>query len=239
MTMLVVAVNGAMRSGKNTLVDHLKQRLQPTVRHTEVAFARPVKSMLKALMGDEAFLRAEADRGMVWAPAGISYRNLMRTLGSGWGRDLVDADLWANIGIMTIEQFFKEAERIAIDAEDHDRHAVVFVTDLRFANELHRLRDFNHLIVTVERDGCGWSSMTAWQKLKHYLWIERVHDSERPLEAAYEKAYGAYCPFGMPQGAFNWIRVYNEGNPWNMTNVVLTTLLNNDRFGGSAVWRNS
>ncbi|CAA0365374.1 hypothetical protein ALT721_800029 [Alteromonas alvinellae] len=124
---IVIGIAGQKGAGKNyaaTIIRNYAEDSGYTV--TELAYADPIKEMLKVGLGltDEHFATQEAKETTI-PQFGVSPRYLMQTLGTNWGRDLVNNNLWL---IVTGAQ---------IDLSDTD---IVLVTDVRFDNEANHIR---------------------------------------------------------------------------------------------------
>lgn len=88
--MILLAMYGRARSGKDTAADYLAQQLGLY----KYAFAEPLKTMLKSVFGDHFH---EGDRSGICPETGKSYREMMQTLGTEWGRNLMTDDVWINL----------------------------------------------------------------------------------------------------------------------------------------------
>jgi len=126
---MIIGLNGLKQSGKSTIAEHLMHK-----RFGTFAFADPLKNALAA-MG--------VPRQSLWGPqeekekplplfGGKSGRYLMQTLGTEWGREMVDPDLWVNIATNTLSGNF-------------------VCSDVRFPNEAKAIHDRHGLIIKVIR----------------------------------------------------------------------------------------
>lgn len=130
----IIGITGAARSGKDTIADYLCTEYG----YGRVAFAAPLKRMVCALFNrDEAWLERNKDvpqEGMG------TPRRLLQTLGTEWGRDLINIDIWVNFAR---EEIFKIRNNRQFDG--------VVITDLRFYNEAKFIRDLGGIIWRVDR----------------------------------------------------------------------------------------
>lgn len=142
MTPYVIGVCGKARSGKDTFAQMLTKELAGRTREgyavfaTVRSFATPLKSMLATLLSytiteDEEQLTAMlyGDAKEIEIPSiGKSPRQMMQTLGTEWGRGLVDDNLWITTMTNTIAAaggpLWKDADR-----------TFVVIPDVRFDNE--------------------------------------------------------------------------------------------------------
>ncbi|WP_269519507.1 deoxynucleotide monophosphate kinase family protein [Alteromonas sp. BMJM2] len=97
---------------------------------SQLAFADPIKNMLKIGLGltDTHFISQEAKETII-PHLGVTPRYLMQTLGTAWGRGMVNDNVWINRCKQLIDQ--KETD-------------IVIVTDVRFDNEAHMVRQYQN-----------------------------------------------------------------------------------------------
>lgn len=72
---------------------------------------------------------------------------MMQTLGTEWGRELVDENLWVTVARKQIEWL---ASRPADDRPD-----VVVISDVRFENEAEMIRELGGMVVHARRPGAS------------------------------------------------------------------------------------
>lgn len=143
--MKLVALAGRAGSGKDTVADMIDGQLERRFNHDYTLilekFAAPIKAAIEAMFGIDLENMSRAEKEAPLAPFTKSPRQLMQTLGTEWGRDLVDADLWVKL----------LAGRLAeITIEDKDW---IVITDCRFPNEFKWVQDVGGEVWWVERDG--------------------------------------------------------------------------------------
>lgn len=123
----LIGLHGAIGAGKDTVASRLKE----AHGFWGLSFAGPVKDMLINGLGlpREAFTDRNLKEDIIpWL--GKSPRDLMRSLGTEWGRGLVSEDIWVNKCSLSIG-LVRHAMR--------DRAAIV-VTDVRYPNEADFIR---------------------------------------------------------------------------------------------------
>ncbi|MBO4228044.1 deoxynucleotide monophosphate kinase [Bradyrhizobium neotropicale] len=132
----VIGITGKKFHGKDTVARELVLHGYSVVR-----FADPLKAMLRAFYAahdlDERETERRIEGDLKEVPCiylnGKTPRHAMQTLGTEWGRDLIDRDLWT--------------ESLKRRAAKHDR---VVVPDLRFENELDTLRELSAKVWRVD-----------------------------------------------------------------------------------------
>lgn len=137
----VIAFTGLAGAGKSTAAMHLvKSRGFERVR-----FAGPLKAMMAAL----GLTPAEIDGDRKELPCellgGETPRYAMQTLGTEWGRNLIDSNLWIR------------AWRAAVDRLPAGQPVVV--DDCRFPNEAAAIQAVGGFLVKIERPGAGTASV--------------------------------------------------------------------------------
>ncbi|QBJ04535.1 hypothetical protein HOV23_gp038 [Pseudomonas phage Lana] len=150
--MKLIGVTGLARSGKDHAADYL-------VRHMSLykyAFAEPLKTMLKSVFGDHFH---HGDRSGICPETGVSYRVMMQTLGTEWGRALHD-NVWVNL----VDRKWKwveagcpwktelgEFSNAKVNGTDTVQGMVL--SDVRFNSEAHWVRDQHGVVLQIVRPG--------------------------------------------------------------------------------------
>lgn len=124
----LIAFTGLATSGKTTAARFLKGS------HDIISFAAPLKRMLRVLVTEEEL--ANKDCRPV-ALCGKSVREALQSLGTEWGRNMIDPALWLNIAFRTAQL---SPRGIVID-------------DLRMLNEAEAVCAAGGVIVEVVRPG--------------------------------------------------------------------------------------
>ncbi len=136
----VIAISGAAGAGKDTA----GQLLQKRYGYGMALFAGPLKNGLCAMFGwNLAQLEDREWKERVIPDIGKSPRQMMQTLGTEWGRQLVNPDLWMLL-----------AERQIASAEACGLPGIVF-TDCRFPNEAELVHKHGGVVLKIERPGVG------------------------------------------------------------------------------------
>jgi hypothetical protein len=118
---ILIGLHGRARAGKDTVGSLLVR-----MGLDRVAFADPLKHMLMAMGLDDYHFEGEAkERPIFWL--GKSPRQLLQTLGTEWGRELVHPEIWVRIAGGEI-------------AASHLAGRGVVVTDVRMQDEADYIR---------------------------------------------------------------------------------------------------
>jgi hypothetical protein len=129
----LIGIAGRARTGKNTLATFI----QAQYGGYQYAFAAPIRAMLKSGLGVDMDTPYWSERKEQIIPAiGKSPRQLMQTLGTEWGRQLINPDLWL----------------ILASGQLASRGPGMIVTDMRFENEASWVRRNKGVVLHLERN---------------------------------------------------------------------------------------
>lgn len=134
----VIALSGAAGSGKDTAAHFLAKRLG----YATEMFAGPLKRGLCAMFGWAPEKLNDREWKETPLPViGKSPRQMMQTLGTEWGRNLVHPHLWAALAL-------EQCDR----AEEAGFPGIVF-TDCRFENEARLVLELGGHVIHISRPG--------------------------------------------------------------------------------------
>ncbi len=140
----------------------------PGYRFHRISFADPLREMLEAL-GIPRRNLSEPDLKEVPLHkfGGKSARQLMQSLGTEWGRDLVDSNLWIDLGRERIKSAMRSNFSVVID-------------DLRFDNEAVIIRELGGMVVQIIRPDVAQTSPHRSEAgiLPHLIDTTRVNGSD-------------------------------------------------------------
>lgn len=129
---MLIGLTGPARSGKDTVGNMLRDGQG----FTRVAFADPIRRMVAEVLDvpvDRLYDGPFKDTPVKWL-LGRTPRYLMQTVGTEWGREQVDRDLWLKIAMRKV-----------------DEGGLVVITDVRFENEADAIRQRGGFIWHIER----------------------------------------------------------------------------------------
>lgn len=165
----IVGLTGRARSGKDTVADMLKDAYSVKT----VAFADPIRAALRAMLGltDEHFSGKLKEVPIDWL--GKSPRQLMQTLGTEWGRGLINEDIWLLIAGRKIDSI-----------KWYGEHAVI--TDVRFENEATYIREKGGQIWHVVRGAAPAVSAHASEAGVTFVEGDALIDNNGTLEELFD-----------------------------------------------------
>lgn len=132
---MLIGLCGAAGAGKNAVAEILRDRRN----FTGLSFAAPIYRAVSAIVGlsvEELARRDRKERPIGWL--GKSPRELLQTLGTQWGRQMVAEDIWVRLAISQARELRSIGGRVAI-------------TDVRFENEARAIRGDGGVIWRVTR----------------------------------------------------------------------------------------
>lgn len=173
----LIGIAGPARSGKDTVANFIIAA-QGGYRYS---FADPIRAMLRQIGVDmdDPYWR---DRKEQVIPAlGVSPRRLMQTLGTEWGREQINADLWL---ILAQQRLLSNGPGMVI-------------SDVRFENEATWIRSLGGRIIHVHRPDVakieehisegGIESQPTDVKLFNNGTLEELQDAVRGLLNVYHQ----------------------------------------------------
>lgn len=131
----LIGICGPARSGKDTTANFIVAANHGFYRYS---FAEPLYRMAYACFGTD--FRAEEWQGAAKETAipaiGKSPRQILQTLGTEWGRELINQDLWTILA----------RRKLMINGPG------MVISDVRFENEAKFIRDLGGVVVHIRRD---------------------------------------------------------------------------------------
>lgn len=137
---LIALYSPAPQSGKSTSAGYLEGKGYKTYK-----FAQPLKDMLCMLLMHAGYTIEEArelveekkNTPLPYPFGGKTPRDLMKSLGTQWGREMVGEELWT--GLMT-SKLWRAKDPVVVD-------------DMRFPDEFDALKGMGAKMVRIDRPG--------------------------------------------------------------------------------------
>lgn len=130
---MIIGLAGRARAGKSTAA---KMLLDRGYANYEYAFATPIKNMLKAIGLDPNDPYWEAHKtDPIPFFNGRSYREIMQSLGTDWGRNVLGDDIWVRM-----------ADQVRASLPDQ----VILISDIRYDNEAAFVKENAGKILHIE-----------------------------------------------------------------------------------------
>jgi len=119
--------------GKSTYAERLIAQVDLGIISS---FAEPIRDMLETLIG-KRHLRDKKEETVPWL--GVTGRRCLQTLGTEWGRDIIDKDIWVKVA---------EREIFLLGHE-----VTIIFDDLRFENEAEMIKRRGGEVWRLTREG--------------------------------------------------------------------------------------
>lgn len=130
----LIGLHGPARSGKDTV----GQMLKDSFGVSTVFFAEPLKESARVMLGltDSQLYGDEKEDVLEWL--GKSPRQILQTLGTNWGREMVNQDIWLILARRKIEALYEQGKSVVL-------------TDVRFENEADLVRELGGTMWHIHR----------------------------------------------------------------------------------------
>ena len=136
---MIIGMAGPARSGKDTAAEILVSKFN----FGAIGFADPIKRMIATMLGETTeWIENPAIKDTVLPNIRFSPRFLMQTIGTEWGRETLDKDVWVRVAMRSMDKILNL----------YHRKGVVF-TDVRFENEATQIRNIGGVICHITRPG--------------------------------------------------------------------------------------
>jgi hypothetical protein len=133
----LIGLCGPIGAGKTFAADHLAR----DYGYSRVRFAGLLKDMLRALGLSKIETDGDGKERPCKLLGGKTPRYAMQMLGTKWGRDLIDPDLWVRAWEHRAAPYL-------------DKGLPVVVDDVRFVNEATAILRRGGVLVRIDRPGC-------------------------------------------------------------------------------------
>jgi len=167
---MLIGITGKAGSGKDTVADYLKA----SSNFRSIAFADPIRAGMKAIFGFDDRLFQHPDKEVILEEFGKSPRQMMQTLGTEWGRESVNTDLWLILAGIKVK---------ALSARGYN----VAITDVRFENEAEYIRSSGGEIWHIQRGVAGTKHVHTSEAGVGFVDGDLLIDNNGTLAQLYEQ----------------------------------------------------
>lgn len=113
-----------------------------------LSFASPIKRMLRQILPPGDWLEERKEDQLPDFPKGMTARFALQTLGTEWGRAMIDPDIWVKAAMREAEYFLQAMPISKFSTPD----SKVIFDDVRFANEAVAIRNAGGKVYRVVRE---------------------------------------------------------------------------------------
>lgn len=180
---LIIGIAGYARTGKTTAATILER--EGVFAH--LSFAEPIRRFATEVFKTfDPDFDLERDKELRYTLSGYgpltTPRGFMQLMGTEFGRKMIDPDLWVKLALARASRYL-------------DSGVSVVISDVRFPNEAHAIRNAGGVVIWLNRPGCGAAEHASEQGLPADLIDFIVHnDADIPrlrkgiLSLAYDAA---------------------------------------------------
>lgn len=141
MSALVIGLMGTKGCGKTTVAREIRKKFLSD--SYVMRFADPIKDVMRVLGLTPDEVDGENKEEPCMILGGKTPRLAMQTLGTEWGREIIDQDIWVNVWRHNLHSLLCKTR----PGDD----VVVVTDDVRFPNEIRAVRDVGGVVVWLER----------------------------------------------------------------------------------------
>lgn len=178
---IVGLYSSCAQSGKSVVAGALAER-----GYYNVKFAGPLKDMTRGLLYSMGFdtdtveRMVEGDLKEEVLPGfdTVTPRHVMQTLGTDWGREAVDKDMWTKVALAKIDRLRRLDARVVID-------------DMRFPNEFKALRARGGFMIRVVRPSAPHVGSSRYEGLLDDQEFDAIITNDGSLEDLRQMAWEA------------------------------------------------
>jgi hypothetical protein len=189
---MIIGLCGLAGSGKDTVSEILSRHH----RFAAISFAGPIYKAVSEITGlspQELKDRDIKEQPIPWL--GKSPRELLQTLGTEWGRQMVCDDIWIKLAMRRASQYERSSWHVAI-------------TDVRFQNEAEAIRYAGGQVWHVKRTAAGLQGPAGQHPseagipdhlIDQVVWNDgELEDLEAAVNAAYASLFKATMEVSTP-----------------------------------------
>lgn len=147
----LIGIVGYMGAGKTTIVNRAIEEIPDTIK---IGFADPLYDMIAAMGIPMETIR---DKSKWDEPQELLYgqtlRYAVRSLGTEWGRKLINVDVWSNIACHKAFALMQQGTNVIID-------------NVRFPSEMSFMRRYDATFIALQRPGL---EIDLTHESEHYI----------------------------------------------------------------------
>ncbi len=176
--LVLIGIQGALGAGKTTI----RKTLVSDMGFTPMSMADPIKVALMSMGATRSEMYGEdkPKPNELWG--GKTNRFAMQTLGTEWGRQIIQPDIWVECIRRSIDTMYQDHVGIPPRTNLGHQPLRIVIDDIRFRNEMELIHQFGGNLWTVRRPSVEYAEYKQ-RLLRKFGWsIGRplgIHESER------------------------------------------------------------
>ena len=144
----LIGVCGTAGSGKDVAANFLTTRYG----YTKYALSSPIKFAISQLFGlSDDVWNCDAKDEPLDKLGGKAPRDLAQTLGTEWGRNLVDPDVWIRFAAQELSDLNLGHETFVATSDHITPHPGFVISDIRFGNEARWINENGGVVIRIDR----------------------------------------------------------------------------------------
>lgn len=141
---IIIALTGPKGVGKSSIAKEIES--QDWQDRCILSFAEPLRRMASHLMPMQNMTDPELKEAPIDWLGGKTPRQILQSLGTDWGRNMVSPTIW----IDTMRRIITE-----------QAFETIIIDDCRFENEADMVREMGGIVVGLEREGIAYTGEHA------------------------------------------------------------------------------
>jgi hypothetical protein len=141
---IIIALTGPKGVGKSSIAKEIES--QDWQDRCILSFAEPLRRMASHLMPMQNMTDPELKEAPIDWLGGKTPRQILQSLGTDWGRNMVSPTIW----IDTMRRIITE-----------QAFETIIIDDCRFENEAGMVREMGGIVVGLEREGIAYTNEHA------------------------------------------------------------------------------
>ncbi len=162
----------------------------------KLPFATPIKQMLCTMLNcDLNMLEAYKESNIILDETGCTLRKLLQTLGTDWGRNTINNNIWVKLA----------KKYIILNSNKN-----IVISDVRFLNELEMIYDLNGFILYINREDNNDRLVNADIHHESEIYLTLIHNQIHQTDIIINNNFDIYHLHNEIDNAIKTISKYGK-----------------------------